>query len=52
MHIFVKICINTHKNKKICLIFEKFRALENHSGLDVIFLGQPGNFLVAVVQQQ
>ena len=46
MHIFVKICINTHK--KICLIFEKFQALENHSGLDVIFLGQPGNFLVAV----
>ena len=33
MHIFVEIRKNTHKNKKICLIFKKFRALVNNSGL-------------------
>ena len=39
MRIFVKICKNTHKNKKIWLMFENFRSLENNSGLHINFPG-------------
>ena len=40
----MEICKSSYKIKKKCLILEKSLALDNNSGLDDFFPGQPRKF--------